>query len=108
MISLKETGSAVDGSVLDVSMQGSLTDQEIREAKTLLSVFIESKAASSKRISIDVSGLDTVSSVVVAFLLSGLRAAKRNDCELYYKNLPEYLFNMARVGGVETILVGVG
>ena len=106
MISLKESDSNVESGVLEVSMHGALLDQEVREAKVFLSVFIESKAPSCKHINIDVSGLETVSSVVVAFLLSGLRAAQRSSCDLHYKNLPEYLFNMARVGGVETILAG--
>jgi len=97
-VSVDEQGLA------QVQLSGTLRSDEIRAAKQVLVACVEQ--CSQKRLEIDVSGLETVSSAVVALLLSGLRVAARQSCTLRYLNFPEYLFNMARVGGVETILTG--
>lgn len=112
MLSISETqgGLLSDGDQQSnekiVFLSGSISETEVREAKILLYTFIESNSGSSNAIKVDVSGVGNVSSIVVAILLSGLRAAKKFSCNLTYTNLPEYLSNMARVGGVEDILLG--
>jgi ABC-type transporter Mla MlaB component len=94
------------GDMLEASLAGSLSEREAREAKSLLLSFVQESSSEHKSVKIDVSGVESVSSIVVAILLSGLRAANKHSCVLSYVNLPEYLFNMARVGGVESILAG--
>lgn len=96
--------SVDDQALAHVKMAGTLSSDEIRDAKQALVSCVE--RCSQKTLEIDVSGLETVSSAAVALLLSGLRVAERQSCTLRYLNFPEYLFNMARVGGVETILTG--
>ena len=106
MISISIAGEQADKDQLIAVMEGELLESEVRHAKQLLSTFIESNASQCKSIAVDVSGIKTVSSIVVAFLLSGLRAGKKYSCSVSYLNLPQYLYNMARVGGVEAILLG--
>ena len=62
---------------------------------------------SGKNLTIDLSELSSVNSTVLSVLLTGLRVAKKKSCKLQYNNLSERLFNMARVGGVESILTNV-
>lgn len=106
MFSFAESHEHINSDDKFVLLQGGVEDSEVREAKLLLATFIESNAHQYKSIRIDVSGIEHVSSVIVAILLSGLRSAKKHSCDLRYVNLSEYLFNIARVGGVESILVG--
>ena len=106
MIIISSDTQSTEGQELTVFLTGHVSDPEVREAKVYLSTFLETNARNYESIVIDVSKIETVSSVVVALLLSGLRAARKFSCKLHYINLPEYLFNMARVGGVEAILLG--
>lgn len=84
-------------------LQGSVEHFEAEQCKNTLSDFINK--SSGKTLELDLSGLDSVSSIALSFLLSGLRAAREADCDLHYKNMPAALFNMARVSGIESILV---
>jgi ABC-type transporter Mla MlaB component len=106
LFSFAEGGDQAQAGEKTVFLNGQVSESEVREAKLLLATFIESNASNCSTIKIDVSGIENVSSVIVAILLSGLRAAKKYSCHLSYINLPEYLFNMAKVGGVEDILLG--
>jgi len=86
-------------------LTGVISHQSASEAIIRLS-----KAVSGyrdKSLTIDLSGLNSVNSVVLSVLLKGLRLAKKDSCKLQYSNLPVRLFNMARVGGIESILTNV-
>lgn len=84
-------------------LKGSVEHYEAEECKKTLSDFV--KNASGKNIHLDISGLESVSSIALSFLLGGLRAAREAECELHYENMPSALFNMARVSGIESILI---
>ena len=84
-------------------LQGSIEHFEAEECKRILSDFI--KKTSGKTLHLDLSGLESVSSIALSFLLTGLRAAIDAECDLHYKNMPAALFNMARVSGIESILI---
>lgn len=105
MISLSEVTMQEDETLL-VSLSGCIDESEVKQAQILFATFIETKSSLVKTIHVDLAELGTVSSYVVAFLLSGLRQAKKYGCTLCYINLPKYLFNMAKVGGVDAILLG--
>ena len=104
MIALSEIQQASSSEPKSFSISGSLQGHEVRQAKKILAECIENHSAQS--LDIDASSLDTVSSVVIAWMLSGLRVAETVSCRLRYVNLPTLLFNTARVGGVESILTG--
>ena len=83
-------------------MKGSINHLEAVACKDILKSCIGSNAG--KRISLDISKLESVSSVTLSYLLYGLRSAKLLSAHLTYKNMPSALFNMARVSGIESIL----
>jgi len=84
-------------------LTGTVEHFEAVECKKVLSECIQSVEGDT--LLLDLSGLESVSSIALSFLLYGLRAAKQASCELHYKNMPSALFNMARVSGIESILV---
>ena len=84
-------------------LQGTVEHFEAEQCKNTLSEFISQ--SSGKTLHLDLSGLESVSSIALSFLLSGLRAANQADCDLHYENMPSALFNMARVSGIENILI---
>lgn len=84
-------------------LKGTIDHLEAESCKDILKSYLD--AAAGKSINIDLSGLESVSSVTLSFLLYGLRSAKLISCNLSYKNMPPSLFNMARVSGIESILV---
>ena len=84
-------------------LKGTVEHFEAVSCKEILKSCLVSKAGNS--INIDLSGLESVSSVTLSFLLFGLRSAKLASCQLSYKNMTPPLFNMARVSGIESILV---
>jgi anti-anti-sigma regulatory factor len=96
LISITETSPAT------ISIDGQIGLTDVDESKRLLAEKIIN--CDQKELSIDVSGLTSVSSVVLSILLSGLRASQSISCKTRYINLPVDLYNMARVGGIETIL----
>jgi phospholipid transport system transporter-binding protein len=59
--------------------------------------------SAGKALKINLAQLDAVSSVVLSLLLCLIRAANKTSCELVFINMPQDLFNMARVGGVESL-----
>lgn len=87
----------------ELSLSGAIEHFEATKCKQLLK---ETLARADKGdVGIDISGLESVSSVTLAFLLFGLREAKSSSKNLYYINMPPALFNMARVSGIENILI---
>jgi anti-anti-sigma factor len=84
-------------------LTGTVEHFEAVQCKSSLSELIQ--AYSGKSLHLDLSGLESVSSIALSFLLFGLRFANKSSCELHYLNMPPALFNMARVSGIETILL---
>ena len=84
-------------------LKGSIEHFEAIACKSVLKGCIDSNAG--KSINLDISKLESVSSVTLSFLLYGLRSAKLLSTHLLYKNMSPALFNMARVSGIENILV---
>ena len=84
-------------------LKGTIEHFEAENCKATLKSCLDSEAG--KNLNIDLAGLESVSSITLSFLLYGLRAAKPLSCHLSYKNMPPALFNMARVSGIESILI---
>lgn len=84
-------------------LTGTVEHFEAVECKNVLSEHIQ--ASEDAKLLLDLSGLESVSSISLSFLLYGMRAAKLASCDLHYKNMPPALFNMARVSGIESILI---
>ncbi|MFE8072101.1 STAS domain-containing protein [Marinobacteraceae bacterium S3BR75-40.1] len=53
---------------------------------------------------LDLSGLESFSSVVLSLLLCWMRLARRQGIELILVHIPPKLFDMARVSGLDTLL----
>tara|TARA_B100000446_G_C10391797_1_gene284174 strand:- start:15 stop:314 length:300 start_codon:yes stop_codon:yes gene_type:complete len=85
------------------TLAGSIDHYEASKCKQLLQECISKNK--SEDIEINISGLSSVSSVTLAFLLFGLRLAKESSKSLHYKDMTPALFNMARVSGIENILI---
>jgi len=86
-----------------ISLVGLIGNETANEANALLKEHVRNRANSN--LVIDLVELQSVSSVVLSLLLCGLRAAKEVRCNLSYKNMPQDLYNMARVSGIESILL---
>lgn len=56
------------------------------------------------RIILDLGELETVSSIVLSLLLVWMKRAQSLGKVLVIRNIPDRLFDMARVGGLELIL----
>jgi len=97
LISIKDVNSST------ISLVGSVSHHEANQVQSDLERRIKQSAQQS--LDIDLSALESVSSVVLSLLLCGLRAASSVSCTARYVNMPQGLFNMARVGGIESILV---
>lgn len=84
-------------------MSGTIEHFEAEKGKSLFAGYLDK--ANKGEINFDISRLESVSSVTLSFLLFGIRKAQTESCELHYKNMSPELFNMARVSGIENILV---
>ncbi|GEM_PF-1396136 len=62
------------------------------------------KKASGKALEIGFQELGSVSSAILSLMLSCERAANKVGCHLSMTGLPQKLYDMARVGGLESIL----
>jgi anti-anti-sigma regulatory factor len=95
----------VDIKGVDISLSGSF--QGIDDASGLLNcrLKLESTIASSsgKSLQINLDQLHVVSSVVLSLLLCLMREANKVSCKLRFVNMSLGLFDMARVGGVESL-----
>ena len=85
-----------------VAFNGSIALDEIVTLKQALEEKVRAKAGSE--LCIDLSGLVTVSSVALSLLLCGLRVADKVSCQLSYANMPQKLFDIMRVGGLESLI----
>ena len=94
----------VDIKGTDISLSGNLKDGDdssiLKCRSKLESVIISS---SDKSVQVNLAQLDAVSSVVLSLLLCLMREAKKASCELKFVNMSQDLFDMARVGGVESL-----
>lgn len=97
MFKIEEVGESA------ISLGGQIRHQEANEIKSKLESRI--KRSTNKDLDIDLSQISNVSSVVLSVLLCGIRAAKSASCNVRYINTPQGLYNMARVGGIESIIV---
>ena len=59
-------------------------------------------AYAGKPLVIDLSELELVNNQLLSLFLSLFRAAKKISCELSFVNMSHRLFDMARVGGIES------
>lgn len=84
-------------------VSGTIEHFEAEKGKSLFEDYLSK--ANKGEINVDLSKLKSVSSVTLSFLLFGIRKAQAESCELHYKNMSPELFNMARVSGIENILV---
>lgn len=53
---------------------------------------------------IDLSAISSAGAVTLSLLLTWLRAAKNRNISIVVKNMPDKLFDMARVSGLELVL----
>jgi len=90
----------IDGNLL--SVKGQLSHINANESIKKLRLIIQSHHSGA--LQINLSELESVNSVVLSFLLSGIRAASKSACLIRYAGMSDSLFNMARVGGVEGLL----
>jgi len=58
--------------------------------------------SAQKPLKINIAQLNAVSSVVLSLFLCLIREANKVSCELTFVNMSQGLFDMARVGGVES------
>ena len=86
-----------------ILLVGGVSVEKATDVSVLIQEHVRNKPNSE--LSIDLSELETVSSVMLSLLLCGLRAAKEVSCNLRYINISQDLFNMARVSGIESILL---
>ncbi len=63
----------------------------------------EVRAHAGNALTLDLEQFQTVSSAVLSLLLCVLRAASDQECQLHIRSMPPKLFDMARVGGLESI-----
>lgn len=62
------------------------------------------RRAKGEKFTIDFQGLESVSSAILSMMLCCLRIAQAEKCDLAFSNLPPRLYDMARVGGLESML----
>lgn len=55
-------------------------------------------------LSLHLADLSGVNSALISLLLCAMRYAQQHHCRLIFTGAPKKLFDMARVGGVESIL----
>lgn len=76
------------------------TDKNLIHCRTELEVIIETYSGNS--LQIDLAQLNVTSSMILSLLLCLSRAANHASCELKFVNMSRGLFDMARVGGIES------
>jgi len=86
-----------------IALVGLIGSETANEVNALLKEHVRYRANSI--LVLDLVELKSVSSVILSLLLCGLRTAKEVNCNLSFKNMPQDLFNMARVSGIESILL---
>jgi len=81
---------------------GRFQEVDLYRVRAELEHAIEQNA--SKALTVDLEGLESVSSAILSMLLCGVRVAERTQCDLTYISMPQKLHDMARVGGLESVL----
>ena len=84
-----------------VSLSGKLAYSEILEVRKALEKLIEAHDAPIILVSLE--DLESYNSQILSLCLCLIRKAKSLNVKLEFKNPPERLFDMARVGGLEFI-----
>ena len=87
-----------DGSV---SLSGEVAMAECLDVRVSLERLIE--AHESPRVVVSLEGLKSYNSQILSVCLCLIRKAKSLSVELEFRDPPERLFDMARVGGLEFI-----
>lgn len=95
----------VEVSGAEISLSGRILNPEDHSSILACRLEIEKIIALSpdKPLQINLAQLDVVSSVVLSLLLCFMREANKVSCELTFVNMSSGLFDMARVGGVESL-----
>ena len=95
----------VDIKGADITLSGSYQDSDERSCILKCRLKLESAIAlsSGKSLQINLAQLSAVNSVVLSLFLCLMREANKVSCELRFVNMSQGLFDMARVGGVESL-----
>lgn len=62
------------------------------------------RRAANQALDIDFSAVESVSSAMLSMMLCCMRVAEQVKCQLTFSGLPQRLYDMARVGGLESVL----
>lgn len=81
---------------------GAPLDDELLKVRKELESAIKARAGSN--LVIDLSDMTAVSSRVLSLLLCALRHAQSHGCTLKFSGISQGLYDMARVGGIESLL----
>mgnify|MGYP000417930105 CR=1 FL=1 len=95
----------VKKSAANIIFGGDLPSDDRAADKNILACRVEIEGIidfSGAAVNIDLDQLQGVSSTLLSLMLCLLRYSKQRKCELMFLNMPQGLFNMARVGGVES------
>lgn len=84
-----------------VSLGGEVARAQIVEVRASLEKLVEAHEA--PRVVVSLKDLRSYNSQILSLCLCLIRKAKTLDVELEFKDPPERLFDMARVGGLEFI-----
>ena len=89
----------------NVSLSGDIQNGEDHSSILMCRSKLEKVIAlsSGKSLQINLAQLNAVSSVVLSLFLCLIREANKVSCELTFVNMSQGLFDMARVGGVESL-----
>lgn len=84
------------------SLNGAASGDDVGAFRRDLEALIDSRSGTN--LCLDVSGLESVNSVILSVFLCGLRRAENVSCDLSFANIPSKLFDVIRVGGLESII----
>jgi len=95
----------VKRSAANIIFGGNLPSDENASDKNILACRTEIEgiiASSGDSVQIDLAQLQGASSTLLSLMLCLIRYSRKRKCELMFVNMPQGLFNVARVGGVES------
>ncbi len=85
-----------------IALVGRVLDSELAGLRVDFERCIEERRG--KDLIMDLQDLDSGGSHVLSLLLCGMRKSERESCKLAFSGMPQGLFDMARVGGIESLL----
>ncbi len=85
------------------SLVGEVSETEEDSALVSVRAFFDSLAA-GQSVEIDLAQLGSFHSVALSLLLSVMRIAEKASCSVVFSNLPQKMFDVARVGGLDDII----